>query len=86
MTVFIRCKRDGHIIRQPFIGHVEWGDGEFTLVKDPRVSLTVGTYCYMTETHEITEISADMIETPSAVRARSPKAQAEIYIENVFRR
>lgn len=86
MTVYIRAKRDGHEIEHKFIGSVSIQDGEIKMVKDPRISLTVGTIQVRTADYEITGIMEDMLTTPEAVKSRTDsRDRADRYITEVFR-
>ena len=85
MTVFIRNKDTGKVVRYPLIGNVGFDDTYIVIAKDPRISATV--YKIPLYEYELIRVTEEDLETPELVQDNEHLyTTADRYIETVFGR
>jgi hypothetical protein len=85
MTVFLRYKPNGHIIRRALVGNVSIDGDRIVLVDDPRGLGTTVTSMPVSH-YEIIRMTEDKLETPEAVKVWAKReGAADVYIRNVFK-
>ena len=84
MTILLKRKSDGRVIRHPLVGNISFEENRIVLTDDPRLDRISVTYLSADE-YEFIRITEDMIETKGGIEARvSNKQVARRYCEMVL--